>query len=50
MRKRAKAIAEGAWAAKTVRDAINASIAAITAATVAATTVAAGTAIRTGSS
>lgn len=38
VRKRAKAIAEGAWAARAVRDAINASTAAITAATTAAAT------------
>ncbi|MBA2956303.1 GPP34 family phosphoprotein [Nocardioides sp. MAH-18] len=37
VKKRAKEISEGAWAAKAVRDAINASVAAIAAATTAAT-------------
>jgi hypothetical protein len=41
VRKRAKTIAEGAWAAKAVRDAISASTAAIAAATTAAATSAA---------
>ncbi|WP_110239079.1 GOLPH3/VPS74 family protein [Nocardioides gilvus] len=41
VKKRAKAIAEGAWAAKAVRDAVAASQAAITAAVMASTTAAA---------
>jgi hypothetical protein len=41
VRKRAKTVAEGAWAAQAVRDSINASIASITAAATAAGTVAA---------
>ncbi|WP_244932021.1 GPP34 family phosphoprotein [Nocardioides sp. W7] len=40
VRKRAKAVAEGAWAAKAVRDAISASTAAIAVATTAATSAA----------
>lgn len=40
VRKRAKEISDGAWAAQAVRDAINASVAAIAAATTAATVVA----------
>jgi Golgi phosphoprotein 3 GPP34 len=37
VKRRARAISEGAWAAKAVRDAINASVAAVAAATTAAT-------------